>query len=193
MIGHEFGHLHHRDYLVMTTLAALPVLAYLVARLSFEGLAHGRFRGRGKGAGLAVLTILAAAAISYVAYLISQLLVRRLSRLRELYADAYSAFLTGKPRQLESALTKISYGLSLSPKNPSGARTFFICDPSQAMMECEGILEKKDEYDLDKNGVLDERELTRHGKRSSEHLEKNKPALRHSSAHIQADIAPARD
>jgi Zn-dependent protease with chaperone function len=158
-VGHEFGHLHHNDYLVMTALAAIPVLAYLIARLSFEGLAHGRIRARGKGGGLIVVTIMAAAAISYVAYLIAQLCVRRLSRLREHYADAYSAFLTGEPRELESALTKISYGLSLSPKNPSGARTFLICDPAQARLECEGILDNKEEYDLDKNGVLDEREL----------------------------------
>lgn len=159
VIGHEFGHLHHRDYLVMTALAAVPVLAYLIARLSFEGLAHGRIRVRGKGGALVVATIVVAAAISYVAYLVAQLCVRRLSRLREQYADAYSAFLTGKPRELESALTKIAYGLSLSPKNPSGARTFFICDPAQAKLECEGILDNKEEYDLDKNGVLDEHEL----------------------------------
>lgn len=159
VIGHELGHLHHRDYLVMTALAAVPVLAYLIARLSFEGLAHGRTRLRGKGAALVVATIIAAAAISYVAYLVAQLCVRRLSRLREQYADAYSAYLTGSPRDLESALTKISYGLSLSPKNPSGARTFFICDPAQAKLECQDILENKQEFDLDKNGVLDEYEL----------------------------------
>jgi heat shock protein HtpX len=159
VIGHEFGHLHHRDYLVMTALAAVPVLAYIIARVSFEAMAHGRIRARGKGGGLVVITIIAAAAISYVVYLIAQLCVRRLSRLREHYADAYSAYLTGSPRQLESALTKITYGLSLSPKNPSGARTFFICDPAQAKLECQGILENKEEFDLDKNGVLDEHEL----------------------------------
>jgi heat shock protein HtpX len=159
VIGHEFGHLHHRDYLVMTALAAVPVLAYLIARVSFETMAHGRIRAKGKGGGLVVVTIIAAAAISYVVYLIAQLCVRRLSRLREQYADAYSAYLTGSPRELESALTKISYGLSLSPNNPSGARTFFICDPAQAKLECQDILEKKEEYDLDRNGVLDEHEL----------------------------------
>jgi len=159
VIGHEFGHLHHRDYLVMTALAAVPILAYLIARVSFETMAHGRIRAKGKGGGLVIVTIIVAAAISYVVYLIAQLCVRRLSRLREHYADAYSAYLTGSPRQLESALTKITYGLSLSPENPSGARTFFICDPAQAKQECQGILENKEEFDLDKNGVLDEHEL----------------------------------
>jgi Zn-dependent protease with chaperone function len=159
VIGHEFGHLHHRDYLVMTALAAVPVLAYIIARVSFEAMSHGRIRVKGKGGALVILTVIVAAAISYVVYLIAQLCVRRLSRLREQYADAYSAYLTGNPRELESALTKITYGLSLSPKNPSGARTFFICDPAQAKLECQDILENKEEFDLDKNDVLDEHEL----------------------------------
>lgn len=159
VIGHELGHLQHRDYLVMTALAALPLIAYWIARLSFEAMRRGRIRARGKGGGLAVATIVAAAAISYVAYLAIQLCVMRLSRLREHYADAYSAYLTGQPRDLESALTKITYGLSLSPKPPSGARTLYIGDPSWAKREFEGILLKKDEYDLDKDGVLEENEL----------------------------------
>ena len=159
VIGHEFGHLHHRDYLVMTALAAVPMLAYIIARVSFEALGHGQIRVKGKGGALVIVTVVAAAAISYLVYLIAQLCVRRLSRLREHYADAYSAYLTGSPRELESALTKITYGLSLSPKNPSGARTFFICDPAQAKLECLGIIENKEEFDLDKNGVLDEHEL----------------------------------
>jgi heat shock protein HtpX len=159
VIGHELGHLHHKDYLVMTALSALPLIAYWIARLSFEAMRHGRIRARGKGAGLAVATILVAAAISYVAYLVTQLCVMRLSRLREHYADAYSAYLTGRPRELESALTKITYGLSLSPEPPSGARTLYIGDPAWAKGEFEGILLRKDEYDLDQDGVLDQKEL----------------------------------
>jgi heat shock protein HtpX len=97
--------------------------------------------------------------ISYVVYIISLLCVMRLSRLREHYADAYSAYVTGSPRSLESALTKITYGLSLSPKAPSGARAFYIGDPAQAKQEIQQIMDKKQEYDLDHDGVLDEKEL----------------------------------
>jgi heat shock protein HtpX len=159
VIGHELGHLNHKDYLVMTALAAVPLLAYLIARLSFDAMRYGRFRGRGKGAGLVWATIIVSAAISYVAYLVAQLCVMRLSRLRENYADAYSAYLTSQPRELESALTKISYGLSLSPNPAHGARTLFISDPALAKRECQDILCNKEEYDLDKDGVLNEREL----------------------------------
>ncbi len=159
VIGHELGHLRHRDYLVMTALAAIPLIAFMIARLSFDALRLGRIRARGKGAGLVVATIVVSAAFSYVAYLVTQLCVMRLSRLREHYADAYSAYLTEHPRELESALTKITYGLSLSPDHPHGARTLFIGDPALAKKECEDILCNKEEYDLDRDGVLDEREL----------------------------------
>jgi len=61
---------------------------------------------------------------------------------------------------LESAFTKITFGLSLAP-NPEnqGARTLYIGDPALAKLEVQTIISRKEEYDLDKDGVLDEREL----------------------------------
>lgn len=161
VIAHELGHIKHRDYLVITALSAVPLIAFLIARVSFTAMQFGTVgRSRGKdNSGAIWIAILAAAAISYLVYFITQLCVMGLSRLREHYADAYSAYLTGQPRELESALTKITYGLSLSPKPPSGARTFYIGDPALAKQEVSDILSKKEEYDLDHNGVLDEREL----------------------------------
>ena len=32
VIGHELGHIKHKDYIVMTVISALPLIAYLVAR-----------------------------------------------------------------------------------------------------------------------------------------------------------------
>jgi len=157
VIGHELGHIKHKDFVVMTVLSALPLIAYLIARLGFAAV---RFTdgGRRKKEGIRVL-IVVAAVISYIVYIVTLLCVMRLSRLREHYADAYSAYVSGAPRQLESALTKISYGLSLSPNPPHGARTLYIGDPALAKQECRGLLQRKAEYDLDKDGVLDEREL----------------------------------
>jgi len=158
VIAHELGHIKHKDFLVMTTLSALPLLAYLIARFTFEAAwLSGRTRKKeGKGIGAALFVI---AVISYIIYIITLLCVMRLSRLREHYADSYSAYLTGAPRQLESALTKITYGLSLAPKPDTGARPLYIGDPALAKQECRGILQRKETYDLDKDGVLDEREL----------------------------------
>jgi len=159
VIGHELGHLKHKDYAVMTVLSALPLIAYLVARGTWttaflSGRSSNRKNEGDVGAALFIIAIL-----SYVVYIISLLIVMRLSRLREHYADAYSAYITGNPYSLESALAKITYGLSLSPKAPSGVRAFYIGDPAQAKQEIAEIMDKKDEYDLNHDGVLDEREL----------------------------------
>ena len=161
VVGHELGHIKHRDFIVMTLLSAIPLLAFMIARVSFEVAVHATDGGKEKKEGGIPIraALFAAAIISYVVYFVSLLCVMRLSRLREHYADAYSAYVTGEPRQLESALTKISYGLSLAPQPPHGARTLYIGDPALAKQECQGILRRKDEYDLDKDGVLDEREL----------------------------------
>lgn len=158
VIGHELGHIKHKDFLVMTTLSALPLLAYLIARFTFQvAWFSGRTREKeGKGIGAALFVI---AVISYIIYIVTLLCVMRLSRLREHYADSYSAYVTGAPRQLESALTKITYGLSLAPKPDTGARPLYIGDPALAKQECRGILQRKETYDLDRDGVLDEREL----------------------------------
>ena len=159
VIGHELGHVKHKDYIVMTVLSALPLLAYLVARGTWQvaWVSRGSRRERDEGSMRAAL--FAVGALSYVVYIISLLCVMRLSRLREHYADAYSAYVTDAPRNLESALAKITYGLSLSTKAPSGVRAFYIGDPALAKQEIHEIMDKKQEYDLDHDGVLDEREL----------------------------------
>jgi heat shock protein HtpX len=157
VIGHELGHIKHKDYIVMTVLSALPLLAYLIARGTWEA---ARLSGSSKKEeGSIRAAFFAIGIISYIVYIISLLCVMRLSRLREHYADAYSAYVTGSPRNLQSALAKITYGLSLSSKPPSGARAFYIGDPAMAKQEIQQIMEKKQDYDLDKDGVLDEREL----------------------------------
>jgi len=160
VIGHELGHIRHKDFLVMTALSALPLLAYLTARITFEAAWWGGRTSRKKeGAGIGA-ALFAVAVVSYIVYIVSLLGVMRLSRLREHYADSYSAYVTGSPRQLESALTKITYGLSLAPHpERDGARTLYIGDPALAKQEMQGIVSRKQEYDLDRDGVLDEREL----------------------------------
>ena len=158
VIAHELGHIRHKDYIVMTVLSALPLLAYIIARGTWTA-AQFSSGSRRKNEGDMRAALVVIGVLSYVVYFVSLLCVMRLSRLREHYADAYSAYLTGSPRSLESALTKITYGLSLSPKPPSGARAFYIGDPAMAKQEMADIIGKKQEYDLDHDGVLDEHEL----------------------------------
>ncbi len=160
VIAHELGHIKHKDYVVMTVLSALPLVAYWIAQIALRaGWYSGASSRRGKNQGNAGLVLIAIGVLSFVVYIVSFLAVMRLSRLREHYADSYSAYLTENPRSLESALTKITYGLSLAPKATAEARSFYIEDPTQAKQEVAQIMENKSEYDLDHDGVLDEREL----------------------------------
>jgi len=160
VIAHELGHIKHKDFIVMTVLSALPLIAYLIAQVAFRAGVYSSYsRGRNKNEGNAGVLLVAVGAVSFIVYIVTFLAVMRLSRLREHYADAYSAYLTGSPRSLESGLAKITYGLSISPKAPEGARAFYIGDPAQAKQEINEVMENKNDYDLDKDGVLDEREL----------------------------------
>jgi len=153
VLAHELGHVKHRDSIVMTVLSAIPLLAYMIARSTmFMGTGS---RDRDRSAGYIAL----AGVVAMVVYFVAQLLVLRLSRLREHFADVYSGYLTGSPRSLESALTKITYGLSLRPEDPHGVRALYIADPALAKSEVRGIIDRRAEYDLDHDGVLDEREL----------------------------------
>ncbi len=150
VIGHELGHIRHRDAILMTFLSVIPLLAYMGAHLWWFG------GGRSKE-GAAILAI---ALISMVVYIISQMLVLRLSRIREYHADAYSAELTRDPHSLSSALVKITFGLSLAPKEQSGkARSFYIADSVSAAAEMRAIDRNRSQYDLDGDGVIDQREL----------------------------------
>jgi heat shock protein HtpX len=159
VIAHELGHIKHKDFIVMTVLSALPLIAYLIAQVALRAGVYSSYsRGRNKE-GNAGIALIAIGVVSFIVYIITFLAVMRLSRLREHYADAYSAYLTGSPRSLESGLAKITYGLSISPKAPEGARAFYIGDPAQAKQEISEVMENKNQYDLDKDGVLDEREL----------------------------------
>ena len=157
VIAHEIGHIKHKDYVVMTVLSTLPLIAYIIAQTTLRaGMVSSHYRGRNRKGSAALLVI---GVISFIVYMITFLSVMRLSRLREHYADAYAAYVTNSPRDLESALSKITYGLSVSPKPIEGARAFYIKDPATAKMEIQQIMNKKQDYDLDRDGVLDEREL----------------------------------
>jgi heat shock protein HtpX len=159
VIAHELGHIKHKDYIVMTILSALPLIAYLLSQAMFNAARFSSYSSRGKDKGNPGAAFLIIGVVSFVVYIVSFLSVMRLSRLREHYADSYSAYLTKNPLGLESALAKITYGLSIAPNASSEVRAFYIEDPTLARQEIQAILNKKDEYDLDKDGVLDQREL----------------------------------
>jgi heat shock protein HtpX len=158
VIGHEIGHIKNRDCMYMTILSVMPLIAYYGMHLFLVA----RFGGRSKDNAQAMLILLAIAAISAVVYFLTSLLIKRLSRIREYFADAYSAHITEDPHALASALTKITYGLSLAPqevKAKNAARQFYIGNVQHAHKEMDRIMRNKSKYDLDGDGVIDENEL----------------------------------
>jgi len=150
VLAHEVGHLKHNDMVVMTVVSVVPLLAFMLARSILWG---GGRRDRDAGG------LIIAAIIGYAVYFISQLMILKLSRQREFYADTFSAVTTENPHALSSALAKITYGLSLSKDKPGAARSFYIGDPVTARREIASIMQNRNAYDLDGDGVLDEREL----------------------------------
>lgn len=103
VLAHEMAHVAHRDVAVMTVASFLGVLAGLAARYTVRLGLFGRGRNS-KGAPVFLVVLL----VSVVVYALSFLLLRALSRYRELSADRAAALLTGRPSSLASALTKVS-------------------------------------------------------------------------------------
>ncbi|MFX0577789.1 zinc metalloprotease HtpX [Nocardia nepalensis] len=113
VLAHELSHVAHRDVVVMTTASFLGVLAGLVTRFTMYSTMFGG--GRDRRSDNLFLAILLVMAVSAAVYAISFLLIRALSRYRELAADRAGAILTGSPSALASALTKISGDIARIP------------------------------------------------------------------------------
>ena len=126
VLAHELSHVAHRDVLVMTVAASAGITAGMVTRgAQFGGMGIGRSRNNGGAAALLVMLV-----VSLVVYAISFLLLRLLSRYRELCADRAGAYLTQRPSALASALTKISDQMNAVPERDLRAaqpmNAFFI-------------------------------------------------------------------
>jgi len=114
VLAHELSHVAHRDVVVMTVASFLGVLSGLVARFAlYSGLFGGRGR-RSQDSNFALVALLVTV-VSAVVYAVSFLLIRALSRYRELAADRGGAILTGRPAALASALTKVSGQIAQIP------------------------------------------------------------------------------
>ena len=118
VLAHELSHVAHRDVAVMTIASFLGVLAGLITRFGlYAGMSGGGFGGgrRGRGQDNTAYVVLLVVAVSAVVYALSFLLVRGLSRYRELAADRAGALLTGRPSMLAAALTKLNGEMSRIP------------------------------------------------------------------------------
>ena len=118
VIAHELSHVAHKDVMVMTVASFLGVIAGLLIRFSFYGELFGgggRSNNNNNNNQGALPILLIIMAVSIVVYAISFLLIRLLSRYRELAADRSGALLTGQPSALASALTKVTGEIARIP------------------------------------------------------------------------------
>jgi heat shock protein HtpX len=124
VLAHELSHVKNRDVAVITIASFLSTVAYFFL-MSFMYGGGGYGRDRRNAGGIIIVYI-----VSITVYIASLLLVRLLSRYRELAADRGSALITGRPSWLISALLKISGQMERVPKqdlrSEQGLNQFFI-------------------------------------------------------------------
>ena len=130
VIGHELGHIKHRDVQVMMFASLLPSLFYILARsFIFQSYYGGRDR-RNNNLG----SISGVVMIIYFALTLFNL---NLSRLREYYADQHSiSIVRDGTRKLSEGLAKITSGThrtqATAKANIGGFKALFISDPDRA-------------------------------------------------------------
>ena len=113
VLAHEMSHVAHKDVQVMTIASFLAIIAALLVRIAFYGeLFGGGRRSNDSNAGVVMLALMA---VSIVVYAISFVLIRLLSRYRELSADRSGALLTGRPSSLKAALVKVTGDIARIP------------------------------------------------------------------------------
>jgi heat shock protein HtpX len=119
VLAHEMSHVAHKDVAVMTIASFLGIISALLVRFAFYSELFGG-GGRGRGGNNnnnqnALPVVLIVMVVGMVTYAISFLLIRLLSRYRELSADRSGALLTGRPSALASALVKVTGDMARIP------------------------------------------------------------------------------
>jgi len=136
VIGHELGHLKHRDVQVMMFVSILPAIFYFIGYSMLLSSMFSRRDSRDSG-GAAIIGI-----ASIFIYWILTLFTLYLSRIREYFADRHSASIVEDgPRKLSEGLAKIvnsTNRVKRRRRDASGFNSFkalFISDPDRAELD----------------------------------------------------------
>jgi heat shock protein HtpX len=126
VLAHEVAHVKNRDTLIMTVAATLAgVITHLAQMAFFWGgsLLGGRHDDEDEGS-----SAFATIGVLLVAPIAATLLQLAISRSREFDADATAAEITGDPRALASALSRLEQGNRLLPmdRSPASAHLFIV-------------------------------------------------------------------
>ena len=140
VIGHELGHLKHRDVQVMMFVSILPAVFYFIG---YSMLLSSMFRSRNeRGSGGAAVIGIA----SIFLYWILTMFTLYLSRLREYFADRHSASIVEDgSRKLSEGLAKIVHSTRRTKRTRRDAnslnslKALFISDPDRAELDSASI------------------------------------------------------
>jgi heat shock protein HtpX len=139
VVGHELGHLKHRDVQVMMFVSILPAVFYYIGYSMLWSSYRGR-DDRGSGGAAAI------AALSMLMYFVLTMFTLYMSRLREYFADRHSASIVDEgPRKLSEGLAKIvdyTRKAKQTRRNVGTAGSFkalFISDPDRAELDSAAI------------------------------------------------------
>jgi heat shock protein HtpX len=160
VVGHELGHLKHRDVQVMMFVSLLPaLLTYIGYSLMWSSMYRGR---RDEGSSSALIGI-AFLLFSWVL----NMFILYLSRLREYYADRHSATVVDSGSQkLSEGLAKIVHATrnmkrtKKETQNLNAFKALFIADPDRAETDTIAISSMKGQGDERLVQEILSRELT---------------------------------
>jgi heat shock protein HtpX len=132
VIGHELGHLKHRDVQIMMFVSLLPALLYYVG---YSFMLSSMYRGQREEGGSGALLGLGFMAFSWIL----NMFILYLSRLREYYADRHSASIVDDgSRKLSKGLAKIvnetknMKRVKKETQHLNAFKALFIADPDHA-------------------------------------------------------------
>jgi heat shock protein HtpX len=138
VIGHELGHLKHRDVQVMMVVSFLPALFYYIG---FSLMLSSMYRGRRDDSGGSALIGIGFMIFSWIL----NIFILYLSRLREYYADRHSvSVVDGGAQKLSTGLAKIvnttrkvnaTRKAKQEKPNSSSYKALFIADPDRASVD----------------------------------------------------------
>lgn len=115
VLAHETGHIVHYDFVVITIASTmLQILYEFYVVFSKTKSASGRKKGN--------ILFLFIALLSYAFYTLGTYVMLYLSRLREYYADEFSAKTTGNPNVLSWALIRMAYGIVAKKDDEKSSR-----------------------------------------------------------------------
>jgi len=139
VIGHELGHLKHRDMQIMMAVSFLPALfTYIGYSLMWSSMYRGNRRNEGGNSALIGIAFMAFAWVL-------NMFTLYLSRLREYYADRHSAgVVDGGAQKLSMGLAKIvkstkSIRKPEQQKQNLAFKSLFISDPERANTDAAAI------------------------------------------------------